>query len=352
MQAQSTRTFGVTDPIFEVRNASITFDMERGESKVMDSVDMDIERGEILGVVGESGSGKSMFASALLDAVPEPGVLLGEITFRPESGEEIDLLEKSEREIKRIRWEQIAMVFQGAMSSFNPTMTVGAHFRETLDVHGYDVESGMERAEDLLAELYLEPEQIFDSYPHELSGGMQQRALLALSLVLEPEVLVMDEPTAALDLLMQRSIIELIREIGRERDLTIVFITHDLPLVANLADRLGVLYAFEFIEVGPAYEVLTGSKHPYTRALLNSTPNLDTPRSEMKPIEGKSPDPVNVPRGCSYHTRCPLADDTCVETDPPFSAGDGEQSHQSKCHYIGRTLDEIPLNLTEVTHDE
>ncbi|ERJ05606.1 Oligopeptide-dipeptide ABC transporter ATPase subunit protein [Halorhabdus tiamatea SARL4B] len=352
MQAQSSKKFGVSDPIFEVRNASITFDMDRGESKVMDSVDMDIERGEILGVVGESGSGKSMFASALLDAVPEPGVLLGDITFHPESGEEIDLLDQSEREIKQIRWEQIAMVFQGAMSSFNPTMTIGAHFRETLSVHGFDVEEGMERAEDLLSQLYLEADQIFDSYPHELSGGMQQRSLLALSLVLEPEALVMDEPTAALDLLMQRSIIELIREIGRERDLTIVFITHDLPLVANLADRLGVLYAFEFVEVGPAYEVLTGSKHPYTRALLNSTPNLDTPREEMKPIEGKSPDPVNVPKGCSYHPRCPLADETCVQVDPEFSTGNGDDDHQAKCHYIDQTRAEIPLNLTEVTHNE
>ena len=352
MQTETTRKFGATDPVIEVRDASTTFDMERGESKVMDSVDMDIERGEILGVVGESGSGKSMFASALLDAVPEPGLLTGEITFHPESGESIDLLDQSESEIKQIRWEQIAMVFQGAMSSFNPTMTIGDHFEETLQSHGRNVEDGMEHAEELLSQLYLEPDQVLGSYPHELSGGMKQRALLALSLLLEPEVLVMDEPTAALDLLMQRSIIELIRKIGRQRDLTIVFITHDLPLVANLADRIGVLYAFEFVEVGPAYEVLTGSKHPYTRALLNSTPNLDTPRSEMKPIEGKSPDPVNVPEGCSYHPRCPLADEQCVENDPAFRSGNGETDHQAKCHYIDRTRDEIALNLQEVEQHE
>ncbi|GCF14146.1 ABC transporter ATP-binding protein [Haloarcula mannanilytica] len=351
MQTTNDVTFGVTDPIFEIRNASVTFDMERGTSRVMDSVDMNIQRGEILGVVGESGSGKSMFASALLDAIPDPGQLSGEITFRPESGEEIELLQQSESEIKQIRWEEIAMVFQGAMSSFNPTMTIGDHFEETLDVHGYDVDDGMERGRDLLSELYLEPEQVLHSYPHELSGGMQQRALLAMSLLLDPEVLVMDEPTAALDLLMQRSIIELIRKIGQQRDLTIVFITHDLPLVANLADRLGVLYAFEFVEVGPANDVLTGSKHPYTRALLNSTPNLHTPREEMRPIEGKSPDPVSVPDGCTYHPRCPMSDDNCVAADPPFQAGSGATDHQAKCHYIDDVNEAVPLNLREV-HNE
>ncbi|WP_135365522.1 ABC transporter ATP-binding protein [Halosimplex halophilum] len=348
---QQTHTAAVSDPIFQVRDVSVSFDMDRGESRVLDRVDMDIERGEILGVVGESGSGKSMFASALLDAVVDPGVLTGDISFDPKDGRRIDLLDRDETDIKDIRWRQIAMVFQGAMSSFNPTMTVEDHFRETLSIHDYDVEEGMERARDLLSDLYLEADQVLGSHPHELSGGMSQRALIALALVLEPEVLVMDEPTAALDLLMQRSIIELIREIADDRDLTIVFITHDLPLVANLADRLAVLYAFEFVEVGPADDVLTGAKHPYTRALLNATPNLDTPREEMRPIEGSAPDPVNVPEGCSYHPRCPLADDTCVREDPPLDS-DGGDGHAAACHYVDRVDDEVPLTLQEVTIDE
>lgn len=244
------------------------------------------------------------------------------------------------------------MVFQGAMSSFNPTMSIESHFKETLSVHDGDVEEGMERTEQLLSDLYLEPDQVLGSYPHELSGGMKQRALIALSLVLEPEVLVMDEPTAALDLLMQRSIIELIEKIAVERDLTIVFITHDLPLVANLADRLAVLYAFEFVEVGPAYDVLTDAKHPYTRALLNSTPNLNTPNEEMKPIEGSSPDPVSVPNGCSYHPRCPLADETCERMDPPLEPNDSNEKHEAACHYIEDVTDAIPLTLQEVRRHE
>ncbi|RKD88925.1 ABC transporter ATP-binding protein [Halopiger aswanensis] len=351
MHQQHAQTTSVDDPIFEVRNTSVSFDMERGESKVLNEVSLDIERGEVLGVVGESGSGKSMFASALLDAVVDPGILTGDITYYPESGESIDLLELSDEEIKQVRWEEISMVFQGAMSSFNPTMTIEDHFRETLAVHDYDVEEGMARAEELLSDLYLEAEQVLDAYPHELSGGMSQRALIALSLVLEPEVLVMDEPTAALDLLMQRSIIQLIREIAEQRDLTIVFITHDLPLVANLADRIAVLYAFEFVEVGPAYDVLKAAKHPYTRALLNSTPNLDTPREQMKPIEGAAPDPVSVPEGCSYHPRCPLSDAVCERDDPPLDS-DEDDGHVAACHHVENVPDAVPLTLQEVTVNE
>jgi peptide/nickel transport system ATP-binding protein len=349
---QGKRISSVDDPIFEVCNTSVSFDMERGESRVLNEVSIDVDRGEVLGIVGESGSGKSMFASALLDAIVDPGVLTGEITFHPVSGSPVNLLQLSQSEIKQVRWEEISMVFQGAMSSFNPTMTIKSHFEETLSVHDEDIEQGMEHTEQLLSDLYLEPEQVLESYPHELSGGMKQRALIALSLVLEPEVLVMDEPTAALDLLMQRSIIELVKEIAIKRNLTVVFITHDLPLVANLADRLAVLYAFEFVEVGPAYDVLTDAKHPYTRALLNSTPNLNTPREEMKPIEGSSPDPVSVPEGCSYHPRCPLADETCVEMDPPIESDSAREKHAAACHYAEDVSDSISLTLQEVSRHE
>jgi peptide/nickel transport system ATP-binding protein len=339
------RTRPPADPVLEVRDASVSFGMERGVARVLDGADLDIQRGEIIGVVGESGSGKSMFASALLDAVVDPGNLTGEITYHPEPDRAIDVLNLSKSELKRLRWEEIAMVFQGALSSFNPTMSVGGHFKETLKAHDADLEEGRERARKLLSDLYLDPERIFDSYPHELSGGMKQRALIALSLLLEPEVLVMDEPTAALDLLMQRSIIALLDELQTTYDLTLVFITHDLPLVAELADRLAVMYSFEFIEVGPASEIITGSNHPYTRALINSTPNLDTPVGAMRPIEGESPDPVNVPTGCSYHPRCPMADERCQADDPDLY--DVGEAHSAACHYWEDVDDEIPLSIRE-----
>jgi len=333
------------ETILEVRDATVTFDMDRGTSTVLDGVSMDIEKNEILGVVGESGSGKSMFASALLNAVVEPGQLSGEVIYHPEDGDPVNLANADREVMKRYRWKEISMVFQGAMSSFNPTQSVGAHFRETIAAHDHDMASGMDHARQLLQDLHLDPARVLGSYPHELSGGMQQRALIALSLVLKPRVLVMDEPTAALDLLMQRSILGLLESLQEEYDLTVVFITHDLPLVAGLADRLAVLYAFEMAEVGPADQMLSAPAHPYTRDLLNAVPNLNTPLDEMAAIEGSAPDPVGGHDGCRYAERCPLATEECRSTDPPFATVDDD--HSAACYHWEEAREEIPLALRE-----
>ena len=333
----------VDDPILTVRNTSVSFDMERGESRVLDNVSMDIEREEILGIVGESGSGKSMFASALLDAIVEPGILTGEITYYPKDRDPVDILDLRTRELKNMRWEEISMVFQGAMSSFNPTISIRKHFKETIKAHGYDMKESMAHARELIEDLYMEPDRVLDSFPHELSGGMKQRALIALSLVLEPDVLVMDEPTAALDLLMQRSILNLLQNLKDKYNLTVIFITHDLPLVAGLADRLAVLYAFQFVEIGPAEDIVKNPTHPYTRALLKSVPNLGMPLDVMQPIEGSAPDPVNVPEGCSYHTRCPIAKEEC-ELDEPAFHKTGDES-RSACFYWEESAEAIPLHV-------
>ncbi|WP_121743487.1 oligopeptide/dipeptide ABC transporter ATP-binding protein [Natronorubrum halophilum] len=328
------------ETVLSCRDLSVAFHMDRGTSTVLNGLDIDIERNEIIGIVGESGSGKSMFASALLDAVVEPGVTSGTISYRPTDGPAVDVLDLSDDRLRRLRWEEISMVFQGALSSFNPTLKLRGHFVETLEAHDYDVERGMERTRELLSDLYLDPERVLGSYPHELSGGMKQRALIALSLVLDPDVLVMDEPTAALDLLMQRSIVSLLSDLRDKYDLTMVFITHDLPLVTKLADRIGVLYAFELAEVGTTEEVLTAPTHPYTRALLNSTPDIESPLEEMRPIDGAAPDPVNVPPGCPYHERCPIATDDCATIKPPMEAA--SETHDVACHHRER-VDEIEL---------
>jgi oligopeptide/dipeptide ABC transporter ATP-binding protein len=333
-----------SDPILEVRDAAVTFDMDRGTSRVLDDVSFTFERGEIVGVVGESGSGKSMLASALLDAVVDPGQLSGEVWFHPEDGEPVDVLSLSDSELKSVRWENIAFVVQGAQSGFNPTMTIQDHFVETLREHDTPLEEGMQRANELLRDLYMEPDTVMDSYPHELSGGMKQRALIALGLILEPDVLVMDEPTAALDLLMQRSIISLLADLREKYDVTMVFITHDLPLVSDLADRLAVMYAFEIIEAGPTNEILQRAAHPYTRALLNSVPNISTPVEEMRVIEGSAPDPVNVPEGCSYHPRCPLADQQCRDEDPEYHMIDEEHDHVAACFHWEEAQTELPMS--------
>lgn len=333
------------DTILKLRDVTVRFDMSRGTSKVLDSIDLDIPRESILGVVGESGSGKSMFASAMLDAVVDPGILTGEITYYPEDGDPVDVLDLSKEQLRAFRWEEVSMVFQGAQSSFNPTMSIEDHFKETLRAHESDVEEGLERARQLLADVYLDPDRVLDSYPHELSGGMQQRALIALSLILDPEVLVMDEPTAALDLLMQRSITEMLSKLQEKYNLTVVFITHDLPLVTGLAERLAVMYAFGFVENGPTREVLLNATHPYTRALLRTVPNVSLPLEEMQPIEGSSPDPVSVPDGCAYHPRCPLATDECKGDEPPFF--DVADDHDVACHHWEQAEEEIPYSLHE-----
>jgi oligopeptide/dipeptide ABC transporter ATP-binding protein len=346
VSTQNTSTTTADDgrePIIELRDAEVTFEMERGTSRVLDNVDLDVYRGEILGVVGESGSGKSMLAMSMLDAVDDPGVLSGDITYHPKDDDPVDVLGLSDERLRQLRWEHISMVFQGAMSSFNPTMGIREHFVETLKAHDADVEAGMDRARELLSDLYLDPERVLDSYAHELSGGMRQRALIALSVILEPDLLVMDEPTAALDLLMQRSILTLLSKLKSKYDLTMVFITHDLTLVAELADRMAVMYAFELIEMGPTDRILYNAAHPYTRSLLNATPNLDAPLSEMRPIPGSAPDPVNVPEGCTYNPRCPLADQQCIANDPEYH--EVSEVHDVACFHWEEAEAQIPMNV-------
>jgi len=329
--------------ILNVAGVNVSFDMDRGTSRVLRDVEMDIHRQEMIGIVGESGSGKSMFASAMLDAVVEPGVTTGRITYHPSEGEPVDVLSLSDEELENRRWEDISMVFQGAMNSFNPTMKIRGHFKETARAHDYDVDERLAHGRQLLSDLFLDPERVLDSYPHELSGGMQQRALIALSLVLEPEVLVMDEPTAALDLLMQRSIINLLADLQEKYELTVVFITHDLPLVAGLVDRVAVMYAFQFVEVGPTRDVLKHAGHPYTRALLRSAPSLDTPIDQMQTVEGESPDPVDAPQGCSYHPRCSFATRECRTTDPHYHEVDTD--HDVACFHWEESVQEIEYTL-------
>ncbi|RRJ30106.1 ABC transporter ATP-binding protein [Halocatena pleomorpha] len=329
------------DVAIEIRDLAVTFGVDRGESNVVRNVDLDVYREETLGIVGESGSGKSMVALSLLDAVPEPGTVSGEVTYYPEDGDPISVLDLDPEELRRFRWEQVAMVFQGAMTSFNPVMSIRDHFRETLQDHGYDVPAGMERGKEILEQLYLDPDRVLDSHPHELSGGMQQRTLIALSLLLEPEVLLLDEPTAALDLLMQRSIIDLLRGIRETFDLTLVFITHDLPLLTKIADRMAVMYAFDFVEITETDQLLYHSAHPYTRALLSTTPDLTTPPDEIRTIEGNKPDPVEYISGCSYHPRCPMAEEKCHSIEPELMTVETE--HEASCHYHAEVPETVPI---------
>ena len=227
--------------MLEVEDLEVYYDTEEGSVKAVDGVSFSIGEGENVGIVGESGSGKSMFAASLLDAIPEPGLLSGEVTYYPEKGEPVDVLGLAPEELRQLRWEEIAMVFQGAQSSFNPTITLRDHFKETIEAHNYNMQQAMDHARELLTELYLEPDRVLDAYPHELSGGMQQRVGLARALAVDPEILLMDEPFGALDAQTKdRMQTELLQLWESERK-TVVFITHDISEAIFMADRVLVM---------------------------------------------------------------------------------------------------------------
>jgi len=345
MQSQ-TRQAPKDDPVLEVRNAEVTFEMARGHARVLDDISIDIQRGETLGIVGESGCGKSMFGSIFLDGVKDPGILTGEIRYHPENGESVDILDLGSRDLKHLRWEEVAIMYQGAMSAFNPVQNIRTHFVETLTEHNEDKEEGMEHARELLRKVNLEPERVLNAYQHELSGGEKQRVMLALALILDPEVLILDEPTAALDLHTQRIILNLLHDLKEEYDLTLVFITHDLPIVAGIADRLAVMYAFEIVELGDSRDVLMNPEHPYTRSLLRSTMGLDQSIDDIATIPGDTPDPVNIPLGCPFHPRCPIARDRCEAEKPDLRVSE-EGHRQVACFYPDVSKSEISVPSME-----
>ena len=333
------------DPIIEVEGATVVFPSGRGQATPLNNVSVEIERGEILGIIGESGSGKSMLGQSLIRAIPDPGYLDGRVTFYPEEGEPIEVTSLNDSQLRSFRWESIALVPQAVQSAFNPTRDVEAHFEETLAAHDADIEEGLERGREILESLNLNAENMMRSFGHELSGGQKQRVLIALSLILDPEVLIMEEPTASLDLLMQRQIINLLYDIREEYDITILFISHDLPLVTRFSERLGIMYAFDLVETGSAERVIKNPSHPYTRALLKAIPNLNAPVDTIRGIPGESPDPVNIPAGCSYHPRCPLADDRCEIEDP--ARAEIEDEHRVACFYHDQAADAVPLPFLE-----
>ncbi|MFC4247766.1 ABC transporter ATP-binding protein [Natribaculum luteum] len=308
----------------------------------MNDVNLSIRRGETLAIVGESGSGKSTLGSLMIDAVQDPGQTTGDVRYYPESGSDpINVLELNERQQKRIRWEEISMVSQAATNAFNPTIPIKRHFTDTFAAHDVPRETGLERAREILSDLGLDPDRILDAYQHELSGGQKQRTQLALSLVLDPEIVILDEPTSGLDLIVQRNFLSLIYEIKEEYELTLVLISHDIPVVSGIADRIAVMYAFDIVESGDAREILLEPEHPYTRLMAQSSLGMDRAADEIRTIEGDPPDSINVPSGCPFHPRCPLADDRC-EVEEPELRGSEQGDHEVACFYPTEAVESIP----------
>jgi peptide/nickel transport system ATP-binding protein len=301
--------------LLEVRDLRTYFDTRRGVVKAVDGASFSVRRGETLGIVGESGSGKSMTCLSILRLVPEPGgrIVGGSILFEGE-----DLLAKSPEEMRQLRGARIAMILQDPMASLNPALTVGAQIAETLTLHrGLRGQALDARVLELLGQVRIsDAGRRVHAYPHQMSGGIRQRVAGAIAISCQPSLLIADEPTTSLDVTIQAQYLRLLKDIQRETNLALVFVTHDLGIVATLCDRVAVMYAGRIVETGSTRDIFNRPRHPYTIGLLNCLPTLRRGRAPLTAIEGQPPDLANVPTGCAFAPRCPLAEARCTESRP------------------------------------
>jgi peptide/nickel transport system ATP-binding protein len=306
--------------LLSVQNLSVHLPGRRGAVSVIDDVSFDVGAGEVLGVVGESGAGKSLTGMAILRLLDPPLVQAGgAILF---DGRRIDTLPT--RDLDALRGADMAAVFQDSMTSLNPVMTIGSQLVETILAHlPLSRRQAEDRAAQLLAEVGIAaPRDRLAAYPHQFSGGMRQRVVLALAFACEPRLLIADEPTTALDVSLQAQIVGLMKRMAQERGAAIIFITHDIGLIAEIADRVAVLYAGRIAEIGPTAEVLRSPRHPYTQGLIASIPRMNRPSRRLFQIEGTMPRPETRPEGCAFHPRCPAIMARCAREQPPFAGVD------------------------------
>lgn len=332
--------------LLEVDDLKMYFHTQDGVVKAVNGVSYTLDRGETLGVVGESGSGKSVTSLAIMGLVDMPPGRIegGDIRYHGES-----LLTMSDEQMGHIRGNGIAMIFQDPMTSLNPVYTIGRQLGEGLRLHrGYSRKRALERSIELLGMVGIpNPEQRVKDYPHEFSGGMRQRVMIAMALACDPDILIADEPTTALDVTIQAQIIELMQEMQEKSGNAIIMITHDLGVVADVADKIMVMYAGQPVEFGSAEEIFYGSLHPYTWGLTRSIPEpaIDKKRP-LTPIKGNPPSLVNVPLGCSFSPRCPYASDLCRSQEPTLYVS--ETGHYSRCHY-SHEADFVAKNAPETS---
>jgi oligopeptide transport system ATP-binding protein len=327
------------EPLLQVKDLKTQFNTEDGVVNAVNGVSYTMDIGEILGVVGESGCGKSVHALSIMRLIPMPP---GEITNGEVVFEGRDLLKLSGAEIRQVRGQDIAMVFQDPMTSLNPVYTVGFQIMEALKLHlGMDDKQAKERAGELLEMVGIPgAEQRLDDYPHQFSGGMRQRAMIAMALSCLPKLLIADEPTTALDVTIQAQIVDLVRRIQEELGMAVMWITHDLGVVAELAHKINVMYAGYIIERGEVRDIYKRTRHPYTMGLLGSLPRLDeAPGTKLVSIPGLPPDLIDLPEGCPFYARCTWREDQCKEEMPVLEETDG-MDHSVACwrweHIAGR----------------
>lgn len=319
-------------PLLSIRGLTVEFRISKGVLRAVDDVDLDIFEGEILGLAGESGCGKSVLAHSIIRQTDPNGYFkTGKVVFRDKG----DVMTFSDDELRKFRWKDVAIVFQGAQSSFNPVMRVGEHFVDTVLAHERRSKDQIfKRSAELLDMVRLDSNQLSSMFPHEISGGMKQRTIVSLGLLLKPELLILDEPTSSLDVLTQKYFMNSIRDLHEKTGITMFYITHDLATIAEVADRVAIMYLGSIIEVGGVEDIFYEPKHPYTKALLKSIPSLVGAIGDVKPIPPPIPDPVNPPSGCKFHPRCPFAFDVCSRDRPePTDMGGGRLV---ACHLYSR----------------
>ena len=318
-----------SDQLLRVRGLEVSFKTYAGEVQAVRDVSFDLRQGETLAIVGESGSGKTVTAKSLMGLLPEANTMIkgGEAIFEGQ-----DLLKLSEKQMQKVRGSRIAMVFQDPMTSLDPTMKVGKQIEESLKKHlGLSGQRARERAVELLTLVGIpNPEGRVRQYPHQFSGGMRQRVVIAIALACDPQILIADEPTTALDVTIQAQILDLLRELQERIGTSIILITHDLGVVANIADRVAVMYAGKVVETGTLREVFYDPQMPYTWGLLASIPLPTADRSqELIPIPGSPPDMLDPPKGCPFTARCPYSMRICAEEMPEYTSFSAE--HKAAC---------------------
>ena len=312
---------------------TIAYRTNRGRVRAVRELSFEVGPGESVGLIGESGSGKSTVALAIMRLLPPNAeVTGGHIEVPGEPGEATrDVLALTERQLRSFRWAACSLVPQGAISALNPVMRVAEHFEDTAAAHNYLSGTELERrGRDLLSSVRLDADRVWRAYPHELSGGMRQRVLIALALLLSPRLLILDEPTTALDILTQRSILDILTTIRGSAAFSMLFISHDLPVAAEVCQRIVTMYAGRAIEAAPTRHLMTAPRHPYSIALIRAVPSLTGAGGQLAAIPGSPPDLQHLPVGCAFTPRCPLAISVCHEVDPPLTGI--APDHKVACH--------------------
>ncbi|MEU7375627.1 ABC transporter ATP-binding protein [Streptomyces albidoflavus] len=322
--------------LLDVRDLQVEFHTREGVAKAVNGVSYSVDAGETLAVLGESGSGKSVTAQAIMGILDTPPghITGGQIIF-----EGRDLLTLKEDRRRKVRGAEMAMIFQDALSSLNPVLTVGEQLGEMFTVHrGMSRKDAKARAVELMDRVRIPAAtERVDQYPHQFSGGMRQRIMIAMAMALEPKLIIADEPTTALDVTVQAQVMELLAELQREYNMGLILITHDLGVVADVADKIAVMYAGRIVETAPVHDIYRAPAHPYTRGLLDSIPRLDQKGRELYAIKGLPPNLLAIPPGCAFHPRCPLAQPVCTTDEPPLYEVDPRR--RSACHFWKETLD-------------